>query len=137
MSKFVDPIPDEFQPTLADNIPLNPAYRGLIKDSICDECFLPTFIQNKNEGKSFVSKNKSSYSLSLSNSYDSLIKTISASVRLQNSIVAIARGCTNIDRGIAEAPNKKGHVNYFVFDSKNNNPSNDFVKVETLRGKEK
>lgn len=89
--------------------------------AITMEDFLPSIIAD--DGKSNLNK-LDSYSVSLL--YDKInVEEYKKRYRsLQNKEVVC--GPTKIQRGISHQHNKKGHIDYFLFDYANNNPYTDF-----------
>lgn len=130
--RFLDPIPEEYQPQEKDHVEYNEIYRATINtDKLDIQDFMPTYLCHKSRANMWRKINSSSfYSLSLFSDLESLKNAVNASISLSNSIRSFSKGFTTLNRGIStkEAPNK--HINYFLFDHKNNNPYPDFKIIE-------
>lgn len=128
-------IPDRLKPEKEKHIPHSVVFRALRHKTVEKEDFYPTFIEQgiRNKNKLFRDSEKpesqSDYSVSLNTSLASLCALFKLSGFRKNH-EGVAKGFTSDKRGYSYAADKKGHVDYFLFDYINNNPCDDFQLVE-------
>ena len=137
-AKFVDGvIPEEYQPNDIEHVSHPEVYR-FVKDVPFDSSsFQPFIVDHPNFLKKFatLSDPRSAYGVSLFISIDAAKMAYLASTSLQKNTVGLARGHTDINRGISTKANPSGHVDYFLYDYINNSPADDFefvIKNEDL-----
>ena len=133
---FIDDYPKE----IVDKIYLKAdathrdVYRALFKTADClsDEDFVPYFIDRK----PFVPKcllDCGDFGMSVFEDLNQLKKTMKSSKsQLYDQIKGYAFGHTNFSKGRWGSPNKNTHIEYYLFDWINNNPSCDFELFEKV-----
>lgn len=130
-------IPDRLKPEKEKHVLYPVVFRALRHKTVEKEDFYPTFIEqgNRNKNKLFRDSEKpesqSDYSVSLNTSLASLCALFKLSGFRKNH-EGVAKGFTSDKRGYSYAADKKGHVDYFLFDYINNNPCDDFQLVEEV-----
>lgn len=130
LSKFIDDIPTDFQPKESEHKDINEAYRGTINtDDLNVVDFLPSFIECGNRRKQW-GKSRSFFSVSLFSNEEDLKNNIQSIPTLNNKIKSISKGYTTLKRGISVLSDNSTHIDYFLYDHKNNNPYSDFNIIE-------
>lgn len=130
MGKFVDNIPLQFQPHEEEHVIHVGAIRAL-KDNRCDiDSFLPTFIERNKHSFFSGSFSKSEYSMSLFTSLEALHLKFNFHAIFWKNHKGVAQGTTSIKRGISLKAGTDGHIDYFIYDTYNNNPCDDFKVIE-------
>lgn len=134
--RFRDDIPkekvDEFY-SLSDNVRRN-VFRALFcnADNIVDQDFLPYFLSSQTYIPPFMMQT-CHYGMSVFEDLDKLKERMKTSKNmLYDRVKGYAFGFTNFDKGIWTTPNRQTHIEYFLFDWENNNPSSDFEITEKL-----
>lgn len=135
MSRFIDPIPIEFQPSVEDNFYSEPIIRAVKSREMIPQNFIPTYIERNPVGKSFVcgqDENASYFSLSVFTDKKSCESALSKYPKSFRKFIGYAIGRTNIEKGIALEP-AKNHIDYFLYDYANNSPAEDFEYLEDIK----
>lgn len=108
-------------------------YRALRSNLVTKEDFVPSIVENSliNKKKATLKANNlSSYSVSLSLSIEGIIHIMKVSHSFADTHKGIASGFTTRRRGISiQTSQNSPHVDYYLFDYKTNNPSEDFEVV--------
>lgn len=120
--RFIDPIPEPYQPREEDNVVAIDVIRAVHTRDMVVENFLPTFIEKPRNVKSFIPSSSSDYSLSVFRTLDECKKSIHKYPKLERTFIGFAVGNTNIEKGISLFPDKEGHIDYYLYDYANNNP---------------
>lgn len=133
MSPF-EYIPDEFKPTADKHVEYSEVYRALHGYNVTKEDFYPTIIErnSKKKGKLFEPREQGDYSVSVFRTMKAIKLLFDSSMGFRNSHKAIAKGCTTKRRGYSYEADKKGHIDYFLYDYLENNPYEDFKYCEEL-----
>lgn len=123
-------MPECFWPDDEEFVSYNCVYR-LIKfpDRIIPQDFFPSHADedgslNSKKLASIKKPNKGNYSLSLNIELKNL-----DGLSLKLTFKGVAKGYTDLKRGISLSASASGHINYFLYDYINNNPSPDFIVV--------
>ena len=129
--KFVDGVvPEEFQPSDSEHIRYDVVYRFVKKIDFGCESFTPYVLDNPNACKQFARQEKPEaghFAVSLYDSIEHAIDALKKFKRLQNVTLGIAVGFTDFSKGIStERDAYTGHIDYFLYDWKNNTPAVDF-----------
>lgn len=132
-------IPDRLKPDKEKHVSHPVVFRALRHKTVEKEDFYPTCIEqeqrNRNMNNLFRDseelESQSNYSVSLNTSLKSLCALFKLSGFRRNH-EGVAKGFTSDKRGYSYAADKKGHVDYFLFDYINNNPCDDFQLVEEV-----
>lgn len=135
---------DEYPKEIVDEIYLRYdstqryVYRAIEhSEEINSSDFVPTFISELNSDN-FVPKflftpalTFGKCSMSVFTDLEKLKNVVNSSKNvLMQRITGYAFGSTNSEKGVWTAPNSKSHIDYFLFDWENNNPSGDFEICE-------
>ena len=132
MSRFIDPIPEDKQPLESENVNYDVVYRAMYNRDVNDiNNFLPTYIERNYKPESFFSREKSIFSLSVFTSEKELIAHLKPNAKKWSQVEALAKGHTDVSKGIATKDNE-GHVDYYLYDYLNNNPCSDFEYVKDI-----
>ena len=131
MDRFVDDIPKRFQPDEEEHFACDNAVRVLINNECNIRSFLPTFIERNQQSFAFDPNSQDSYSLSLFTDVDSIKRKFKPFSVFWKKHKGYAIGPTNISRGIALKENN-GHINFYLYDTFNNNPCDDFTVLEGI-----
>ena len=132
MSRFIDPIPIDKQPLESEHVQYDIVYRAMYNQD-CDDInnFLPTYIERNYKPESFFDKDQQKFSLSVFTNEEDLITTIRPIYKTWIKVTALAKGKTDIEKGISTSSDK-GHVNYYLYDYLNNSPKNDFQYLKDI-----
>ena len=132
MSRFIDPIPDDKQPSESENVVYDTVYRAMYNRDANDiNNFLPTYIERHYKPESFFSREQTTFSLSVFTNETDLISALRVNAKKWNKVEALAVGHTDLNKGISTKEDN-GHVNYYLFDYKGNNPCVDFRYLKDI-----
>jgi hypothetical protein len=134
MAKFIDPIPNVFQPPESDNVVYSETYRAIYDLSLPASSFLPFFLEHTEYMKKFTFEKQTAdlYAMSVFNSEKALDAFLAKNSSLRKRTVGVAVGPTRIERGISTSAEPDGHLQYFLYDSTNNNPHNDYHLLKKI-----
>jgi hypothetical protein len=100
-------------------------YRAIKNNTITKEDFMPDHLKSNPFPISINKKlTRSNYSLSLFSKIVDLKHKHDANPIIGNFV---AKGKTDINKGVAIPRNQDSHVNYFLYDPDSNNPCSDFI----------
>lgn len=133
MGKF-QYIPEELWPEETEHIEYAEVYRAIKSiDTLEITDFLPWNIENSDQKRLFRKTfQQPGYGMSVFTNLNSLKDSVRKYPALKRKTNAYAKGFTTIERGISLRENEKHHVDYFLYDYKNNSPKDDFVIWEVI-----
>lgn len=127
MSRFLDPIPMDKQPNEEENVFYPLVYRAMYNSDVDDiKNFLPSYIERNINPASFFSMKQTTFSMSIFDNEEVMMKKLKLNVKKWNELNAIATGHTDIQKGISTLA-KENHINYYLYDYRNNSPKSDFI----------
>lgn len=126
--RFIDDIPEKFIPEETEHVDHFRVVRALIDNKCNIRSFLPTFLEpGRANSISFNPDDPESYSLSLYKTIDDLNNATRAFKSFWKTHKGYGIGFTSLNRGISLKEDvNTGHIAYYIADTYNNNPCDDF-----------